>query len=127
IFFFFHAEDGIRYFHVTGVQTCALPICQMAGKISLHIPWDIPANTDHIKALAKDAHLEIDAMNSNTFQDQPDQDLSYKFGSLSHTDVSVRNQAIDHNKTVIDYGKEMGSKSLTVWLAEDRKSTSMNS
>src|SRR5690606_40106845 len=24
--FFFHAEDGIRYFHVTGVQTCALPI-----------------------------------------------------------------------------------------------------
>src|SRR5690606_41176201 len=23
----FHAEDGIRAFHVTGVQTCALPIC----------------------------------------------------------------------------------------------------
>src|SRR5690606_39363682 len=27
LFFFFQAEDGIRYFHVTGVQTCALPIC----------------------------------------------------------------------------------------------------
>src|SRR5439155_17398600 len=26
IFFFFQAEDGIRYGHVTGVQTCALPI-----------------------------------------------------------------------------------------------------
>src|SRR5690606_39867251 len=25
--FFFQAEDGIRVFHVTGVQTCALPIC----------------------------------------------------------------------------------------------------
>src|SRR6266700_7417791 len=25
-FFFFKAEDGIRDFHVTGVQTCALPI-----------------------------------------------------------------------------------------------------
>src|SRR5690606_39539516 len=25
-FFSFQAEDGIRYFHVTGVQTCALPI-----------------------------------------------------------------------------------------------------
>src|SRR5690606_40694472 len=24
--FFFQAEDGIRDFHVTGVQTCALPI-----------------------------------------------------------------------------------------------------
>src|SRR5690606_39605499 len=28
VFFFFQAEDGIRDFHVTGVQTCALPICQ---------------------------------------------------------------------------------------------------
>src|SRR5690606_40231930 len=27
----FQAEDGIRDFHVTGVQTCALPICQQAG------------------------------------------------------------------------------------------------
>src|SRR5690606_40825538 len=26
IHFFFQAEDGIRDFHVTGVQTCALPI-----------------------------------------------------------------------------------------------------
>src|SRR5215204_1499736 len=28
--FFFHAEDGIRVHCVTGVQTCALPICRMA-------------------------------------------------------------------------------------------------
>src|SRR5690606_40551766 len=28
--FFFQAEDGIRDFHVTGVQTCALPIWPMA-------------------------------------------------------------------------------------------------
>src|SRR5690606_39286028 len=27
VVFFFQAEDGIRDFHVTGVQTCALPIC----------------------------------------------------------------------------------------------------
>src|SRR2546430_11599895 len=27
-FFFFQAEDGIRYLTVTGVQTCALPICR---------------------------------------------------------------------------------------------------
>src|SRR5690625_7890444 len=30
-FFFFQAEDGIRDGHVTGVQTCALPICQGAA------------------------------------------------------------------------------------------------
>src|SRR5690606_40235429 len=28
-FFFFQAEDGIRDFHVTGVQTCALPIYKL--------------------------------------------------------------------------------------------------
>src|SRR2546426_6652259 len=27
MFFFFQAEDGIRDYKVTGVQTCALPIC----------------------------------------------------------------------------------------------------
>ena len=29
IYFFFQAEDGIRVIGVTGVQTCALPICVM--------------------------------------------------------------------------------------------------
>src|SRR6266540_957202 len=31
-FFFFQAEDGIRDRDVTGVQTCALPICRRAGR-----------------------------------------------------------------------------------------------
>src|SRR5690606_39693466 len=30
---FFQAEDGIRDFHVTGVQTCALPICDLIKDI----------------------------------------------------------------------------------------------
>src|SRR5437660_9029993 len=30
--FFFQAEDGIRDGHVTGVQTCALPICRAGGR-----------------------------------------------------------------------------------------------
>src|SRR5690606_39634011 len=35
-FFFFQAEDGIRDFHVTGVQTCALPISKLQGNIANH-------------------------------------------------------------------------------------------
>src|SRR5690606_41023309 len=31
-YFFFQAEDGIRDFHVTGVQTCALPISWGSGR-----------------------------------------------------------------------------------------------
>src|SRR5690625_233641 len=34
LLFFFQAEDGIRDSHVTGVQTCALPICLIANMIT---------------------------------------------------------------------------------------------
>src|SRR5256885_14054755 len=37
IFFFFQAEDGIRDYKVTGVQTCALPILASVDQIEL--PW----------------------------------------------------------------------------------------
>ena len=33
VFFFFQAEDGIRDVAVTGVQTCALPICEISKGI----------------------------------------------------------------------------------------------
>src|SRR5690606_39708671 len=39
-FFFFQAEDGIRDFHVTGVQTCALPIS--GGGLVEAYPHDLP-------------------------------------------------------------------------------------
>jgi L-rhamnose isomerase/sugar isomerase len=91
---------------------------QSSGAISLHIPWDIPENYAAIKALAAQLGLRFDAVNSNTFQDQKDQQLSYKFGSLQHVDKAVRKQAIDHNIEVIRHGVELGSDSLTVWLSD---------
>lgn len=75
-----------------------------SGAISLHIPWDIPKDPEAIKQLAAKHGLRFDAVNSNTFQDQPDQPLSYKFGSLQHTDPAIRQQAIDHNIEVIRQG-----------------------
>jgi L-rhamnose isomerase/sugar isomerase len=89
-----------------------------SGAISLHIPWDIPTDPASVRALAAQAGLRFDAMNSNTFQDQPGQAQSYKFGSLQHVSPTVRRQAIDHNLEVIRHGRELGSKSLTVWLAD---------
>src|SRR6187402_143462 len=91
---------------------------QSSGAISLHIPWDIPENYAAIKTLAAQLGLKFDAMNSNTFQDQKGQPLSYKFGSLQHVDKKVRKQAIDHNIEVIKHGIELGSKALTVWLSD---------
>lgn len=89
-----------------------------SGAISLHIPWDIPEDEKSIKELAASFDLKFDAVNSNTFQDQQGQPLSYKYGSLDHVDPAVRNQAVAHNHEVIHYGEKLGSKSLTVWLAD---------
>jgi L-rhamnose isomerase/sugar isomerase len=89
-----------------------------SGAISLHIPWDIPSDANAIKKLAADHGLAFDAVNSNTFQDQANQALSYKFGSLQHTDQAVRQQAIEHNIEVIKHGVDLGSKSITVWLSD---------
>ncbi|MEY2595454.1 MAG: hypothetical protein RI965_726 [Bacteroidota bacterium] len=89
-----------------------------SGAISLHIPWDIPKDYNAIKQLASSLGIRFDAVNSNTFQDQPDQKLSYKFGSLQNVDKNIRKQAIDHNIEVIKHGIELGSKALTVWLSD---------
>lgn len=89
-----------------------------SGAISLHIPWDVPQDPAAIRKLAKEYGLTFDAVNSNTFQDQPHQALSYKFGSLQHVDKAVRKQAIDHNIAVIKHGVELGSKAITVWLSD---------
>jgi L-rhamnose isomerase/sugar isomerase len=89
-----------------------------SGAISLHIPWDIPEDAAKTKALAAQYDLRFDAVNSNTFQDQPNQKHSYKFGSLQHVNKAVRKQAIDHNIEVIRHGIELGSNALTVWLSD---------
>ena len=91
---------------------------QSSGAISLHIPWDIPENYAAIKTLAAQLDLKFDAVNSNTFQDQKNQELSYKFGSLQHVNKAVRKQAIEHNIEVIRHGVELGSEALTVWLSD---------
>ncbi|MDI9861865.1 TIM barrel protein [Flectobacillus roseus] len=89
-----------------------------SGAISLHIPWDIPTDPKAIRALAAQHGLKFDAVNSNTFQDQADQEHTYKFGSLQNVNKAIRKQAIDHNIEVIKHGIELGSDSLTVWLSD---------
>ncbi|WP_128543564.1 TIM barrel protein [Larkinella soli] len=89
-----------------------------SGSISLHIPWDIPEDPQAVKDLLASYDLTIDSVNSNTFQDQKEQPLSYKFGSLCHTDDATRRQAVEHNIEVVRYGEQLGCRTLTVWLAD---------
>ena len=102
------------------LEDCAV-IHRLTGatdEVSLHFPWDQPGDLPALKAHADALGLRFAAVNSNTFQDQPGQQHSYKYGSLSHTDGAVRAQAVAHNIDCIEMGKLLGSKALTVWIGD---------
>jgi len=102
------------------LEDCAtvFTLVRSTPAVSLHIPWDKPDDPAALRKFARERGLHFDAMNSNTFQDQPGQELSYKFGSLTHPDAAVRRQAVEHNIECIEIGKVLGSRALTVWIAD---------
>jgi L-rhamnose isomerase/sugar isomerase len=102
------------------LRDCAVvhQLTRITPRVSLHVPWDEPDDPAALRALASALGLGFDAMNSNTFQDQPGQEHSYKFGSLTHTDAAVRAQAIAHNRHCIALGEQLGSKALTLWIGD---------
>ena len=95
-----------------------LKLVRSTPAVSLHIPWDKPDSPGELKRFAQARGLHFDAMNSNTFQDQVGQRLSYKFGSLTHPDRAVRRQAVEHNVECIEIGQALGSKAHTVWIGD---------
>jgi L-rhamnose isomerase/sugar isomerase len=102
------------------LQDCG--VIQQLGRVtptvSLHIPWDRCSDWVELRQAAAQAGLAFDAINSNTFSDQPGQVHSYKFGSLTHTDAAIRAQAVQHNIECIEIGKKLGSQALTVWIGD---------
>jgi len=102
------------------IEDCAtiFKLVRCTPAISLHIPWDKPDDPHDLRQFARSRGLAFDAMNSNTFQDQPGQQLSYKFGSLTHPDAAVRRQAVEHNIECIEIGKMLGSKAHSVWVGD---------
>jgi L-rhamnose isomerase/sugar isomerase len=102
------------------LEDCA--VIQSLGRatptVSPHFPWDRTGDYAELKDHAGRLGLAFDAVNSNTFQDQPSQAHSYKFGSLTHPDAAVRDQAVAHNIDCIEIGETLGSRALTVWVAD---------
>ena len=90
--------------------------------VSLHVPWDDPKDPDALRAYGESLGLGFDAMNSNTFQDNPqttrDGAVTYKYGSFANTSAAVREAAVEHNVRCIELGEQLGSTALTVWLAD---------
>jgi L-rhamnose isomerase/sugar isomerase len=87
-------------------------------RVSPHFPWDKVADYAALRQEAAALGLGFDAVNSNTFQDQPGQKLSYRDGSLAAGDAGVRAQAVEHNIECIEIGRQLGSTALTVWVGD---------
>ena len=85
----------------------------LANKVALHIPWDKVDDFSALKDHAASLGVELGTINSNTFQD-PD----YMLGSLTHSDKSVRQKAIDHHLDCIEVMHQTGSRNLKIWLAD---------
>ncbi len=93
-------------------------LTRSTDNVSPHFPWDKVSDYNALRQEASQYGLGFDAVNSNTFQDQSDQAVSYKFGSLAHANKATRQQAVEHNIECIEIGKELGSSALTVWIAD---------
>ena len=102
------------------LEDCAViqKLVRCTSRVSPHFPWDCVDDYAALREQAAALGLSFDAVNSNTFQDQPGQRESYKFGSLTHTSAAVRAQAVQHNLDCIGFGKQLGSKALTVWIGD---------
>ncbi|EJL28850.1 putative sugar isomerase [Caulobacter sp. AP07] len=102
------------------LQDCGLvqTLGRVTPRVSPHFPWDKVSDYAALREEAAALGLGFDAVNSNTFQDQPGQRHSYRNGSLSATDAGAREQAIAHNVECIEIGRKLGSKALTVWVGD---------
>ncbi|GGU37619.1 L-rhamnose isomerase [Nocardioides albus] len=85
----------------------------LAPSVALHIPWDKVDDYAALRSFAEDQGIALGTINSNTFQDD-----DYKLGALTHTDVKIRQKAIDHHFECIEVMNATGSRDLKIWLAE---------
>src|SRR5438874_1376389 len=120
-----YGESGTRFnaFHWPGAArnlreklADAAQVKQVTGtctRVAIHIPWDREDDWRAVKEYASQLGLRIGAVNPNLFQND-----AYRFGSLSHFDKVIRQQAIEHVIECIHIAKEVGSDIISLWLAD---------
>ncbi|MAX23522.1 MAG: sugar isomerase [Phycisphaeraceae bacterium] len=83
--------------------------------VAVHVLWDFAKGEDprNTAKLAKKHGVKIGSINPNVFQDQ-----DYKLGSFCSPDPKARRAALKHTMDSIAIGKAVGSKHLSMWLAD---------
>ncbi|MBN1836097.1 MAG: L-rhamnose isomerase [Spirochaetales bacterium] len=96
-------EDAAQVHKYTGV----------CPTVALHIPWDKTDDWTRIKEIAANLGLGLGAVNPNLFQEE-----DYKLGSLCNPDPAVRRRAVAHVRECIDIARTIGSRDISLWLAD---------
>jgi L-rhamnose isomerase/sugar isomerase len=81
--------------------------------VALHIPWDAVDDYAALRRYAEDLGIRIGAINPNLFGSD-----EYRLGSLCHPDAEVRRRAVEHCRECIAIAKEVGSSTISLWLAD---------
>jgi L-rhamnose isomerase / sugar isomerase len=85
--------------------------------LALHVLWDLPGGGAHdvaqVRLLEKRYGVRAGSINPNLFQDQ-----EYKYGSLCNPSAEVRAQALGHVVRSIELGQQLGSRDVSLWLAD---------
>jgi len=84
--------------------------------MALHVLWDLPnglKDVPEVKDLERRFGIRSGSINPNLFQD-----AQYKYGSLCNPSAAIREQAIAHILDSIEIGKALGSRDISLWLAD---------
>src|SRR5690606_33811615 len=119
----FQAEDGIRSFHVTGVQTCALPISFAIKKINMAITQS--ANINWVKDIYIEQEFEV--LNDSVFLLSRDHFMSdFAFskkdeskGVYGKRTTLYQNHLFDQKKPNDFYKEEVNYYDDSVYLRDD--------
>lgn len=96
-------EDAAQVQRVTGI----------CPGVAIHVPWDMVDDWQAAKEYAASLGLHIGAVNPNLFQQE-----SYRFGSLCHSEKSVRAQAVAHVLECVHIAQAVDSQVISLWLAD---------
>lgn len=84
--------------------------------IALHVLWDMPGGVQGvplIRELEEQHGIRAGSINPNLFQD-----AQYKFGAVCNPDPGIRKQALQHILDSIEIGKQLGSRDVSLWIAD---------